>query len=242
MTDKKYDIAFISDIHLSSKKCKVKDICSFFSDYKYETLYILGDYIDLWKLKIYEAWPDDHTNVLIETVQQLHQGVDIQYIIGNHDEWFEEFKGTFGNLCLMRDTEIEINGKRLLVIHGDKYDIAIKWFKTIAVFGTGIVDFFTKAINRMRKEPFSLSEHLDDRSGMMEMFDKALLKAVKKKGFDGVIFGHTHRPHLTIKEGLIYANTGDFVSNSSFILKDGNELQLMQYRNGAAKVVRTLDV
>lgn len=239
MADKIYDAAFISDLHLSAKKSRIDDINSFFSDHKYKNLYIIGDIIDLWKLKISDAWPDNHTSVLMNMMKMHHEGVNVKYVVGNHDEWFEEFEGTYGKLLVTRKDILEINSKKFLIIHGDQYDISIKWFKAIGILGTGILDIFSKV---SKKKPFSLSEYLEKKGDKLIIYDKALIKAVKKKGFDGVIFGHTHKPNLTIKDGLIYVNTGDFVKHSSFILKEDNKLHLMQYINGKAKLVKTLEI
>lgn len=237
-----HETVFISDIHLSTKANNTNDLKLFFAEYNYKKLYILGDFIDLWKLKVSSSWPDDHTLILSDVFEKAKTLEELRYVVGNHDKWFEEFAGAYGNVSVMREDTMEINGKKFLIIHGDQYDWSIKWFSAIGILGTGITDIFAKRSPSMSEEPFSLSEYLDKQAEKLVKYDKALIKGVKKKGYDGIIFGHTHRPNLTTKEGLIYINTGDWVKHSTFITKDNNKFQLMQYINGKAEVIKTMTV
>lgn len=222
-----YDSIFISDIHLSTKGCNYKDASNFLSYFYTPKLYIVGDFIDLWKLQTMKAWPKEHTSVLAEIIQQLQDQTEIKYIIGNHDEFFDNFVGQYENLTIVKEDVIEINGKKLLVIHGHQFDRAVKFFRWIGVLGSGIHDRFRK-----RKEStFSLSKYLERYPKKISKFEKAALKRVKKNKLDGIICGHTHKPNLIMRDGLVYANTGDFVRNSSFIAQDRNKLILMAYEN-----------
>ena len=89
---------------------------------------------------------------------------------------------------------------------------------------------------------FSLSEYLQTHRSKVNTFEKLILKHVKKKKLDGDICRHTHEPHLCIKNGLLYANTGDFVKNSSFITQKDNKLTLMAYENNKPIIVKKIEI
>lgn len=238
MVDNFYDKIFISDTHLSSKACNHKNLKDFLSTFYTPVFYLVGDLFDLWKLKIIDSWPDEHTKILSEFIQILQDQTEVKYIVGNHDEFFENFVGSFSNLTFAEKDVITINGKKLLVTHGHQFDDAIKYLGWLGAIGTGIAEFF-----RSKKEStFSLSEYLEKNPNKISKFEEIILKDVKKKGLDGVICGHTHKPNLAVKNNLIYANTGDFVTNSSFIAQKDNKLILMAYENDQVVIVQELEV
>lgn len=223
-----YEKIFISDLHLSTKACNHKDLRNFLSSFYAPTLYIVGDGIDIWRLKTIDTWPDSHTDILSDFVQTLQDGVDIKYIVGNHDEFLKNFVGTFSNIDLLTKDIITVGQKRLLVIHGHQFDFAIRYFKWFGVWLTGIYDL----LKDKGESSFSMSEYLKNNNDKIGKFEEMALEYAKKKGLDGVICGHTHKPNLFVKNNLIYANTGDFVTNSSFIVQIDNNLTLMAYENG----------
>lgn len=233
-----YDKIFISDMHLSTRACNHKNLTNFLSYFYTTDLYLVGDIIDLWKLKTIEKWSSKHTNIISELIQHLQDKTNVRYIIGNHDEFFENFIGDFSNLHFMKEDVITINGKKLLVTHGHKYDMAIKYFGWVGMIFSGLHDILIKK----RESTFSLSEYIEKNPDKINNFEKLILKDVRKKNLDGVICGHTHKPNLIIKNNLIYANTGDFVDNSSFIVQKNNKLILMAYENNKVIVVKEIEI
>ena len=47
----KYKSIFISDVHLGTRDCKASELHNFLKHNKCETLYLLGDIIDGWKIQ-----------------------------------------------------------------------------------------------------------------------------------------------------------------------------------------------
>jgi len=238
MIDDFYDKIFVSDMHLSTRACNYENLTNFLSHFYTTDLYLIGDIIDLWKLKTVEKWSNKHTRIISELIQHMQDKTKVKYIIGNHDEFFKNFIGTFSNLHLMKEDIITINDKKLLITHGHRYDIAIKYFKWLGVILTGIHDILIKK----GESTFSLNEYLKKKPAKITKFEELILKDVKKKNLDGVICGHTHIPNLIIRNNLIYANTGDFVTNSSFIVQKNNKLILMAYENNQVVIVKEIEI
>lgn len=238
MIDNFYDKIFVSDTHLSTRRCNYNNLKNLFSNFYAPTFYLVGDIIDLWKLKTIGSWPDEHTEVLSELIQILQDNTKIKYVIGNHDEFFENFVGDFSNFTFMKEDIITINDKKILITHGHHFDLSIRYFKWLGILLTGVYDLLQKkGINT-----FSLSEYLQTHRSKINTFEKLILEYVKKKKLDGVICGHTHEPHLCIKNNLLYANTGDFVKNSSFITQKGNKLTLMAYENKEPIIIKEIEL
>jgi len=238
MIENSYDKIFVSDTHLSTKACNYKDLHKFLSNYYAPIMYLVGDIIDIWKLKTIDTWPKQHTKILYDFTQLLQDNVNLEYIIGNHDEFFDNLIGDFENLSLKKEEIITINNKKLLVTHGHQFDYQIRYFKWIGILLSGIADLLKK----IRQSTFSMSDYLKNNKNKIGKFEKIALEYVKKRKLDGIICGHTHIPNLFVKNGLIYANTGDFVTNSSFITQKDNYLSLMAYEKNKVIEVKKIKI
>jgi UDP-2,3-diacylglucosamine pyrophosphatase LpxH len=240
-----FDKIFISDTHLSTLRCQTDNIEHLLDTYDCQELYLLGDIIDLWKLKGIEYWPPNHTPVIKKIINKMSQ-IKINYIIGNHDDFFAKLQFEIDNLNICEKDIIKINNKRLLLIHGHQFDLAMKYFKFIAILGTigySALLHLNKWKYKLKKKPYSLSEDMDKKMGLvLGNFEKTIIDYTRRKKLDGVICGHTHKPELKIVNNLIYANAGDFVKNSTFITQSHDQLQLRQYTNGYVKIVKMINI
>ena len=62
---KRYRSIFISDIHLGTNDCKAEMLCNFLKFNSANTLYIVGDFIDGWKIQKNKwKWKKSHTEVI----------------------------------------------------------------------------------------------------------------------------------------------------------------------------------
>jgi hypothetical protein len=65
--NKTYRSIFISDVHLGTKDCKAEALNNFLKNNSCETLYLVGDIIDAWKIKQNKwRWKQSHSNVVVE--------------------------------------------------------------------------------------------------------------------------------------------------------------------------------
>ncbi|MER2177798.1 MAG: UDP-2,3-diacylglucosamine diphosphatase, partial [Stenotrophomonas maltophilia] len=53
-----------------------------------------------------------------------------------------------------------------------------------------------------------------------ERFVQAGLEDVRRRGLDGIVCGHIHRAALGERDGLIYANDGDWVESLTVLAED----------------------
>src|SRR3546814_10109641 len=60
----RYRTIWISDVHLGTPDCKASHLVDFLKQNDCETLYLVGDIIDGWRLRSGWFWPQEHTNVV----------------------------------------------------------------------------------------------------------------------------------------------------------------------------------
>jgi len=83
---------------------------------------------------------------------------------------------------------------------------------------------FNALRRRLGLRYWSLSEFLKRRSAAaeryIERFVQAGLDDVRRRGLDGIVCGHIHRAALIERDGLVYANDGDWVESLTALAED----------------------
>ena len=235
MQGKTYRSIFISDIHLGVRDCKAEQLNNFLKNNTCNTLYLVGDIIDAWKITQNKwRWKQSHTNVVRRILGHAKRGTRVIYVAGNHDEFLRPlipYGMGFGRVEIVNQCEhLGIDGKRYLVTHGDLFDGISKLAPWLAFLGDKAYDFvlalnskFNWIRHRMGFGYWSLSKYLKHRVksavDFMFQFELNIIAYTRKRGFDGVICGHTHSPVIKTVDGIIYMNDGDYVENCSALVE-----------------------
>src|SRR3546814_1574994 len=67
-----YRAVWVSDIHLGTRGCNAAMLIDFFDHVDCETLYLVGDIIDGWRLKKRHFWPPQHNDVVWRVRSEEH--------------------------------------------------------------------------------------------------------------------------------------------------------------------------
>jgi len=112
---------FISDVHLGTPVCKADMLLDFRTHPPADTIYLVGDILDAWRLRRGWFWPQSHNDVVQQLLSRAHDGARIVYIPGNHDDVLRNCLGThFGGVEVMHSAvHVTADGRRVLVTHGD---------------------------------------------------------------------------------------------------------------------------
>ena len=116
------------------------------------------------------------------------------------------------------------DGRRLLVLHGDKFDVVIRNSKWLAKLGSSAYDLvlrFNTYFNRVRRalgySYWSISAYLKgavkNAVSYIDSFEEAVLREAEERGFDGVVCGHIHKAQIREEDGITYYNDGDWVES-----------------------------
>jgi len=235
---KTYRSIFVSDVHLGTRDCKAEQLNNFLKHNSCDTLYLVGDIIDAWKIQQNKwRWKQSHTNVVRRVLGHAKRGTRVVFIAGNHDEFLRPmipYGFSFGLVEIHNQIEhIGADGKHYLVTHGDLFDGITRLAPWISFLGDKAYDIilslnskFNWLRHRLGFGYFSLSQYLKHRVkravDFMFKFEENLANYCKKRGFDGVICGHIH--HAEIKEinGVVYMNDGDWVESCTALVEHWN--------------------
>jgi len=240
----KYKSIFISDVHLGTSDCQANKLNSFLKHNSCNTLYLVGDIVDAWKIKQNKwRWKQSHTNVVRRILGHSKRGTRVVYVAGNHDEFlrpFIQYDIGFGMIEVTNQAEhIGVDGRRYLVVHGDLFDGITRLAPWLAMLGDKAYDFILRlntGINWIRHHfgfgYFSLSLFLKHRVkkavDFIFHFEHNLAQYCKKRGFDGVICGHIHHAEIKEIDGVTYMNDGDWVESCT---------ALVEYHDGHWEIV-----
>jgi len=153
-----YRSIFISDIHLGTNDCKAELLCNFLKHNSANTIYLVGDIIDGWKIQSNNwRWKKSHTTVIHQILKKAKKGIKVVYVAGNHDEFLRPmlpYNISFGNIEFVNKFDhIGVDDKKYIVIHGDIFDGISKiapWLSFIGDRGYDLLLLLNNKFNWLR--------------------------------------------------------------------------------------------
>jgi UDP-2,3-diacylglucosamine pyrophosphatase LpxH len=230
---KSHRTIFISDVHLGTRACKADALAGFLAKNSCDTLFLVGDIVDGWRLKRRWLWPEAHSRVVREILRKVDDGTRVIYVPGNHDEAFRDYCGrNIAGVEIAREAVHETaDGKQLLVVHGDQFDGVISYAKWLAHLGDSaytaalqLNEIFCAARRTLGLPYWSLSAYLKRKvKNAVEYvcrFQEAVAREARARGYDGVVCGHIHHAAMEDMDGLLYLNDGDWVESCTALVED----------------------
>ena len=226
----KYRALFISDVHLGTRNSQAEMLVDFLREHDADTIYLVGDIVDFWRLNRGVLWPQSHNDFLQILLAKVREGTRVVFIPGNHDDGLRKYCGQrFGGIEIERQTIHETaDGKRYLVLHGDEFDVVVKYAKWLAIIGDRaytLALWFNTPLNYARRKfgfgYWSMSGDLKLRVknavNFIGGFEKNLANEAARRNAKGVICGHIHHAASQQMEGVHYLNCGDWVESCTAI-------------------------
>ncbi len=247
---RRYHAIWISDIHLGTKGCQAETLLDFLRETECEYLYLVGDIVDGWRLKRSWYWPQAHNDVVQKVLRKARKGTKVVFIPGNHDEGFRNFLDhEFGHVSIIGEAIHTMkDGRRFLVIHGDKFDVVVNYARWLAMIGDYAYSlalvlngWFNFARRKLGFDYWSLSAYLKHKvKNAVEFigdYETALAHEAKRRGVQGVICGHIHHATMRDIDGITYCNDGDWVESCTALVEHPTgELEIIDWnlvRQGA---------
>ncbi len=240
-----YRAVFISDTHLGTKGCRGDFLADFLGHVACDTLYLVGDIIDGWRLKKSWYWDRHHDEVLRLILRMARTGTDVVYIPGNHDEMFRTWlpmKLEIAGIRLCQDAVHETaDGRKLLVMHGDAFDSVVRYAKFLALLGDRaytaalVVNRWFNALRRRLGLPYRslsawLKRQVKGAVKAIDRFERALSDEARRRGLDGVVCGHIHHAEMRDIDGMLYINDGDWVESCTALVEhEDGRLELIDW-------------
>lgn len=244
---------WISDVHLGTRDCQAEHLAAFLKRYHADRIYLVGDIIDGWKLRGGIYWPQAHTNVIRRLLTMSKRGTEVIYVTGNHDEFLRRYSSLLlGNIQLVDEAvHVTADGRQLLVIHGDQFDVITRYHRWLAFLGDSAYEFtltLNRWLNHWRSRwgygYWSLSAYLKHKVktavNFISDFEEAITHECVKRGLQGVVCGHIHHAEIRQVSGVEYMNCGDWVESCTALIEhwDG---QIELYRLAEAQAREASD-
>lgn len=168
-------------------------------------------------------------------LRKARKGTRVIYVPGNPDSMARQFMGlAFGEIEVADEVvHVTATGKRLLVTHGDLFDVVIQHALWLAYLGDSAYTMtlvLNRWFNRMRTRfgyPYwSLSQYLKHKVKnavcFISAFEKVMTEEARRRECDGVICGHIHKAEIRTIDGLLYCNDGDWVESLSALAESAD--------------------
>ncbi len=236
---------FLSDVHLGTRGCQADMLLEFLRYHDAETVYLVGDIVDGWRLRRNWHWPQEHNDVVQKLLRKARKGARVVYVPGNHDEFLRDYLGThFGGVEVTDSCFHEtVAGRRYLVIHGDQFDVVVRHAKWLAYFGDwayvtalAINTWVNVVRRRLGFSYWSLSAwaklKVKNAVSFIGNFERTLAEEARRRGADGVICGHIHHATDHHTFGINYINTGDWVESCTAVA---------EHHDGTMELIRWAD-
>jgi len=202
-----FDAVVISDIHLGSDNCQAKYLVHFLESIRRgrmptRKLILNGDVfdsIDFRRLKKH------HWGILSE-LRKLSDELEVVWINGNHDGPADIISHLLGVRCA-DETVVESGGRRILFLHGHRFDEFISRYPFITWVADRIYNFLQK-IDTSHTFAKMAKRRSKTFLRCVEKIEAAALRYAARKGCDAVCCGHTHHPVANTAGPIHYFNSG----------------------------------
>jgi UDP-2,3-diacylglucosamine hydrolase len=228
---------FISDLHLTPRRTAVTQLFYDFLDMAAldaEAIYILGDLFEFWV-------GDDAVDVVGQTgvfsaIRRVtEQETPVFFMPGNRDFLAgSEFESSTGCRILTDPSRIELDGARVLLMHGDSMcidDTAHQHFRTLVNDTAWRREFLDLPVEKRIELALNARSQSALHTSMtsmdiMDVNQDAVQSEIAKHDVQCLIHGHTHRPG-------IHPVTVDGRRSTRIVLGDWNaQNSVLRYESG----------
>jgi UDP-2,3-diacylglucosamine pyrophosphatase LpxH len=238
---------FVSDVHLGCRYTHADSLLAFLRNHQPQYLYIVGDFVDGWRLRKGWYWNDTYTFLFKRIVDMMKRGTKVFYTPGNHDEFLRDFIENLGSVQLADEfVHVTADRRKLLVLHGDQFDVCVrhaKWLSHLGDAGYNLLLGLNILFNGLRRRLgfgyWSLSQAIKRRvkqaTCFIDNFEVVVTRHAAQRGCAGVVCGHIHTPKILDLNGVTYYNTGDWVESCTALVEysDGSFELLYRPLNSA---------
>lgn len=208
-----------------------------------EAIFLLGDLFDFW-FEYKTVVPKGFVRVLGKLAEIKDSGIPIYFFVGNHDLWMDDYFESELNIPVYHSPqEFTINGKTLLIGHGDglgPHDKGYKRMKKVFTF-----PLFKWLFRWLHPDlGVRLGQYMSVKNKMISGDEDATFlgeenewlvqyckRKLETKHYDYFIFGHRHLPlEIKLNENSKYINLGDWVKYFTYVTLDENSIVLKEYK------------
>lgn len=229
----------ISDLHIgnpfSQASTKIGSFLNYARKQKFN-LCLNGDGFEILQAS-FANLASDSLEVLNQLRGLLDDGLNIYYVVGNHDIILEHFLETWAAIQICPFLNLSSSGQRIRIEHGHLYDpffVKQPDLYELATRAAGpllhiypdiyyVWSYYQRLKDRLRKTP----------DGEQESVYHEAAEMLLQRGFDSVIFGHTHNPERVELNSGVYFNSGNWMRGNSYVEIIQGHCQLKYWEHGS---------
>jgi UDP-2,3-diacylglucosamine hydrolase len=247
-------IYFVSDVHLGAPAFKnnhqremrfARWLDSIDDDV--EELYLMGDIFDFW-WEYKKVVPRGFTRIFGRIANLTDRGIPVYFFPGNHDLWVFDYLPTELGVLVHREQIIkEIGGKKFFLAHGDGLDAEdVGYNRLKKIFTNKTLQWWFSRLHpnfalyiahkwsgSSRTSKLNREEEFNVNNDGIYNFANSYLK---QESIDYFIFGHRHQMvNLPLSDNSQFVLLGDWITNFSYGVFDGEKLELKKYNDIAER-------
>ncbi|MCI6559146.1 MAG: UDP-2,3-diacylglucosamine diphosphatase [Prevotellaceae bacterium] len=251
------NVYFLSDAHLGSwaidhGRMHERRLVRFLDSIKHKAaaVYLLGDMFDFWYEHKYTV-PKGYTRFLGKLSELTDMGVEVHFFTGNHDIWaYSYLEEECGVIMHRKPITTDIYGKVFYLAHGDGLgDPDIKFKLLRRMFHNTICQRLFSAIHprwsmwlgltwakhsRMKRINGEEPPYMGENKEHLVLYAKQYMKS--HPNVDVFIFGHRHiELDLNLSKNVRMMILGDWISQFTYVVFDGDHLLLEEYEEGLSQ-------
>jgi UDP-2,3-diacylglucosamine pyrophosphatase LpxH len=233
----------ISDLHIGNPYSRARRLLKSFLAYVEEEGYSLcinGDGVDIAQTsfqRIATELPE-----LLDALRRIaKRNSSVYYVVGNHDMSMDHFLDDWGLMTVVPFLNVHSGDSRIRIEHGHLYDPFFVKYPRLYEFATHLGGQLLKISPDFYRLWVKFEGHKNRMLAKLQGGDKSSLanedpaftaaaRELLERGFDSVIFGHTHVPGvLQIGEDKSYVNAGSWLRNGNYVMIEQGQVQLREW-------------
>lgn len=229
-------LVVVSDLHLGNPASRSGASFRAFLDYVRAegfSLCLNGDGFEMLQTR-FSRLVRDALPLMTQIGRLRREGRRVYYVVGNHDIYVEHFLDEWlGAVCPFLN--VTSGGKRIRIEHGHLYDPVFSHAPDLYESLTrlsGHLLFIRPDVYRLWD---AAARGFDQRrrssakgSHDLPIYHRAAAE-VLRRGFDAVIYGHTHRAETVELTDGLYVNSGNWVRGGTYVEIDEGHVELKRW-------------
>lgn len=204
-------------------------------------IFLLGDLFDFW-FEYKKVVPKGYVRILGKLAEIRDSGIPVYFFVGNHDLWMEDyFEQELGIPVFREPKKFTFEKRDFLIGHGDGLGPGDAGYKRMKQVFTNPLskwlyrwlhpDIGIRLGNYLSTKNKLISGEEDVRflGEDREWLAQYAREILSKEHIDYFVFGHRHLP-MEIKLGKsTYINTGDWITQFTYVVFDGRNLEIKKF-------------
>jgi UDP-2,3-diacylglucosamine hydrolase len=246
-------VLFVSDMHFGrgsrpSEREKEQALIDCLEAHKDEVdhLYLLGDVFDGY-IEYRHLVPKGFVRFQGLLARWTDQGIPVTYLLGNHDPWhLDHYSEELGVTIVPESTRVNHFGRRLHLAHGDaltaehqsrtwlrtllRHPVSVRLYRALpADLGIGLAQWVSRRFHDR-----------DDSDSVADVLRERAASLLRRDALDGVVLAHSHVPTLHTRPEGVYANTGNWYEEQTFVRWDEAGLHLHRWNGLRAQDIESV--